>query len=106
MNQYFIDANVIADYLLLRIAIRKAQISEKEYLKQLLERGKKSVYSFISIEAIMRGKEIPDSKFFTSNLAISEVSSVLYNNAKMRIMFEKGIPPRYCLTSPLLHSSR
>lgn len=87
MLRVFIDANVIANWILISSSANR--VEELKDDKILSERFRAFSYSYVLIEAL---KEDKTYKAATSTLALGEVYHVLYNEVLSLKMYRSGIP--------------
>ncbi|WP_461864825.1 PIN domain-containing protein [Thermococcus sp.] len=87
MSKVFIDANVIANWIL--ISSSAERLEELKDDKILSERFRAFSYSYVLIEAL---KEDGTYESVTSTLAIGEVYHVLYNEVLSLKLYRSGIP--------------
>lgn len=87
MPKVFIDANVIANWILISSSI--SRLEELKDDKILNERFKAFSYSYVLIEAL---KEDDSYEALTSTLALGEVYHVLYNEVIALKLYRSGIP--------------
>lgn len=87
MSRVFIDANVIANWILISSSI--GRLEELKEDKILNDRFKAFSYSYVLIEAL---KENNIYEAVTSILALGEVYHVLYNEVLSLKMYRSGIP--------------
>jgi len=90
MPKVFIDANVIANWILIGSSIDR--LEELRNDKILNERFRAFSYSYVLIEAL---KEENTYEAVTSTLALGEVYHVLYNEVLSLKMYRSGIPLLY-----------
>lgn len=92
----FLDANIIADWLL--VAPDVLSITEidkkKAKLEELWKKYSAPKASFEILELLREGK-IKNLKFFSSELALSEVGDVVFKESGSRSLAEKGVAFRY-----------
>ncbi len=87
--KYFLDSNVIADWVLISDKIEKNE--NFEFNDKILEkRFKVMSYSYTLIE-ILFNQETND-KVLVSNFALAETYDVIYNELLCEKLFEKAIP--------------
>jgi hypothetical protein len=93
MDRCFLDANVVADYILLNELIKeKKTIEEKEaFLKGVEQNNPGLFFSFGLIESIRLAKFV-SFEFFISNYVISETTSVIIEEYSLK-EFNKGMNP-------------
>lgn len=87
MPKVFIDANVIANWILISSSINR--LEELKDDKILNERFKAFSYSYVLIEAL---KEDDSYEALTSTLVLGEVYHVLYNEVIALKLYRSGIP--------------
>lgn len=87
MSKVFIDANVIANWILISSSANR--LEELKDDKILSERFRAFSYSYVLIEAL---KEDNTYEAVTSTLALGEVYHVLYNEVLSLKMYRSGIP--------------
>lgn len=87
MSKVFIDANVIANWILISSSVER--LEELRDDKILSERFRTFSYSYVLIEAL---KEDDMYEAVTSTLAIGEVYHVLYNEVLSLKLYRSGIP--------------
>lgn len=87
MPKVFIDANIIANWILISSSANR--VEELKDDKILSERFRTFSYSYVLIEAL---KEENTYEAVTSILALGEVYHVLYNEVLSLKMYRSGIP--------------
>lgn len=92
----FLDANVIADWLLVAPEILKINETDRDTkLEALWKTYSAPKVSFEILEALRLNNIKKKTKFFSSELAISEVGDVIFRELRSKSLAEKGIAFRY-----------
>lgn len=95
MASFFIDANVIANWLLVNLDIRNHK-NRVEYFEKIKKSYSKAYYSYLLLKSIYENKDKPHNlSFFTSSLAISEVAAVIHEKYLLDVMYSEGISFKY-----------
>ncbi len=92
----FIDSNVIADWIIIKNTRASILIPEEEniFIKNLEKDNPRAFYSYSIIQNILL-REFATPKFYTSHLAMSEVTSVIFEKLLMDEMFREKMPFKY-----------
>ena len=89
----FIDANVIADWILLRNLSRRRVDVDSAYTRSMpVKRYERIKSSYCLIEKLVKGAGEKRLRFITSQLAVNEVFYVLYDDVCSVKMYIEGIP--------------
>ncbi|MEM5792749.1 MAG: hypothetical protein QXY45_00090 [Candidatus Aenigmatarchaeota archaeon] len=96
MKNVFLDANVIADWLLVYSKLKNTKNHEEKELK-LRELWKQYTAPKICFEIleIIRNKKMRNFSFFTSDLALAEVGDVIFKESRSIDLIKSGIAYRY-----------
>jgi predicted nucleic acid-binding protein len=95
MVKVFLDANIIADWLLITSNIEETVEQKRtNKIKELWKSYTSPKSSFEIIESLRMNK-IKNFKFYSSDLALSEVSNVFYKEVFSMKLVKKGIAYRY-----------
>ena len=95
MASFFIDANVIANWLLVTLDINDHEDSGK-YFKDIKKEYSKAYYSYLLLKSIYDNKTNNHHlHFFTSSLAVSEVISVIHEKYLLDYLYKKGVSFKY-----------
>lgn len=95
MERAFLDANIIADWLLINSQVEKIVEPERTNKIKELWQSYTSPRSSFEIMESLRTNKIKNFKFYSSDLALSEVSNVFYKEVFSMKLVKKGIAYRY-----------
>jgi predicted nucleic acid-binding protein len=85
----FLDSVIIADWILItKMLAENIKISEKTY-----KRYRKVIDSYHLLEFIKNKNK--ETIFFTSQLCVSEVMSVIVDEFKLKVLYEDAVPMKY-----------
>jgi hypothetical protein len=97
MVNFFLDSTIVADYLIIKLAIDEQKpTDEANYLKELETHQKihESVNAYRALKLI-KGKQFHEHTFCSSSFSISEVISVVYEKYCLDKLFEDRLPFKY-----------
>jgi len=94
MIKCFINANVIANYILIKRILRKTTKDKKDFMKEIKQRNSLSFYSFGLLEAI-RMSAFSNLRFFSSQFTLGEISSVIIEQICLEEVNKIGIPLKF-----------
>lgn len=95
MASFFIDANVIANWLLVHLDLNKNK-NHVAYFKEIKQNYPKAYYSYLLLDSIYHNKDNGhEFNFYTSRFAVSEVVSVIHEKYLLDYMYQKGISFKY-----------
>lgn len=95
-DKFFIDSNVIADYILFKIALDVQKKTEDEYIQQFKKKEyqkqhNRIINSYKLIRDIIQGKI--GIEVFISPLVLAEVTSVIMERQKISVLVDEGLHP-------------
>src|SRR3989344_1549423 len=94
MGTIFLDANVIADWMLVKLSLKNLNNPKKrQTLAKFMEKIPKAYHSYKILEFVR--KHHPDYFFYTSDLALMEVVSVIFEKYVIDEMVNNGISFKY-----------
>jgi predicted nucleic acid-binding protein len=96
MENIFLDANIMADWLLISPEILKIKDENQKVLK-LKEIWKNYTSPRVCFEILerLRYDRIKNTKFFTSELALSELGDVIFKELRSKALSARGVAFRY-----------
>ena len=91
----FLDSNVLANWVIVSSAIEKKTRISKDEKKKLLNKLSTPVKSSYNLLEKIRNKNPMENTFFTSDIAICEIFSVIGDEYRAKVLHRDGIPIRY-----------
>ncbi|MDG6219115.1 MAG: hypothetical protein QCI00_06715, partial [Candidatus Thermoplasmatota archaeon] len=91
----FLDSNVIANWIIVSSALKIKEPIEEKAKKNLLNELSTPIKKSFQLLEKIKNVKLSANIFFTSNIALSEVFSVIGDEWRAKTLYKKGIPMRY-----------
>lgn len=91
----FVDANVMANWIIVSSALKEKGITLEDEKNKLLKKLSTPIRSSYSLLEKIKNEDVMKNTFFTSDIAFSEIFSVIGDEYRAKVLHGDGVPMRY-----------